>query len=282
MQGISESLSGRCAIINLHSLSIQEISNKRKSDEFEIMLTGGYPELWANRKINKDLWYSSYISTYLERDVRNILNVGSLREFERFLRALASRTGQLLSYADISRDVGISVSTAREWLSVLNTSRQVFILEPYYRNLGKRIVKTPKVYIADIGLAIYLNGIRNKSQLLESSILGNLWETFIINEIYRNYMIKGIKPDLWFWRNATGNEVDCLIEIGGKYYIFEIKFSELADKKDLKGIKSFEKMYGKQNIKKSFIICRTRNKYNIDKKTEAINLLDKNYFDSIL
>ncbi|HON57157.1 MAG TPA: ATP-binding protein, partial [bacterium] len=266
MHNISESLLDRCAILNLHSLSISEILEKFKVNEFEIILKGGYPELWANKKIDVDLWYSSYISSYLERDVRNILKVSNLREFERFLRALAFRTGQMLSYSDISREVGVAVSTVREWVSVLQTSKQIFILEPYYKNLGKRIVKTPKIYILDIGLALYLNGIRTKKQFLSSKILGNLWETFIIGEIYRQYNIKGIKPNFWFWQNQIGAEVDCVIDIGENYYLFEIKFSEIINENDFKGINTFTKMYGAENIVEANIICRTHNSFLYDKK----------------
>lgn len=274
MQNVSESLSGRCAVLNLHTLSVREIRRKKKADEFRIMLTGGFPELWANEEIDHNLWYSSYLTTYLERDVRNILNVGSLRDFERYLRALAARTGQLLSYSDLARDVGISVSTAREWLSVLRSSGQVFILEPYFKNLGKRLVKSPKVYLADIGLALFLNGIRTRDQLLGSPLIGHLWETFVIGNIYRYFMCEGLRPDIWFWRNRAGAEVDCVIDTGGSYHLYEIKFSEHTNNKDLAGFKAFRRMYGSETVQTATVLCRTRKRYRPAPDAEAVNVLE--------
>jgi len=273
MQNVSESLSGRCAILTMLSLSSTEILNKTNVDEFEIMLKGGFPELWSNPENNKEVWFSSYLATYLERDVRNLLNISNLRDFDRFLRTVAARTGQILSYSEISRDIGVSVPTVKSWISVLQASKQIFILEPYFKNLGKRIVKTPKLYFLDIGLALYLNGIKTREQLLTSPYIGNFWETFVISEICKLYSFKGIKPEIWFWRDKTGNEVDCVIDRGGNYTIMEIKFSERLGESDFKGIAAFKKFYdqNKKNRFNTYILCRAGKTY---KKNNEINIIN--------
>ena len=146
MQGIAESLAGRCGILDMLNLSANEVREAFDPfDENAYILKGGFPELYAIPDLDPQHWYASYLATYLERDVRNILNVGSLRDFDRFLRAVAVRTGQVLSYSELTRDVGISPNTARQWISVLQASGQVFLLEPYHRNLGKRLIKSPKI-----------------------------------------------------------------------------------------------------------------------------------------
>ena len=146
MQGVSESLAGRCGILQMHSLSFDELTHSDAQQKLELYIVqGGFPQLYDGTIQEKNDWYASYIATYLERDVRNIRQVGDLRDFERMLRAVAARTGQILSYADLARDVGIAPNTAKQWISVLQASGQIFLLEPYYRSLGKRLTKSPKI-----------------------------------------------------------------------------------------------------------------------------------------
>ena len=143
--GFGESLAGRCGVLQMLNLSFTEVHKSLETiSDNEYLFKGGFPELYARQEIDTELWYSSYLSTYLERDVRNILNVGSLRDFDRFLRAAAIRTAQLLSYSELARDVGIAPNTAKKWISVLEASGQIILLEPYYRNLGKRLIKSPQ------------------------------------------------------------------------------------------------------------------------------------------
>lgn len=276
MQGISESLSGRCGILNLLGLSTVEILKYHQVNDLQSMLKGGYPQIWADQSIDHEIWYASYLVTYLERDIRNILKVGQLRDFERFLRSAAIRTGQMLSFSELSRDVGIAVSTAKQWMSVLQASGQVVLLEPYYRNLGKRISKTPKLYFTDMGLVLYLCGIETIKQLLASPLLGSFYETFVVSEIIKTLYNNGKQIPIWFWRNQSGKEVDVLVERGGLYYLFEIKLSQSPSGKDLSGIQAFQRMYGAQHIAKSVILCRTEHDFTL-KDTLITNIMYCNF-----
>ncbi len=165
MQGVSESLAGRCAVLSLPTLSLVEVFHTATLQETDAFCwRGGFPELWQRPDLDHDLWLGSYVATYLERDVRNSLKVGSLRDFDRFLRAAALRVGQLLSLAKLAHDVGITPNTpntAKSWLSILQASRLVILLEPYHRSPSKRLIKKPKLYFADSGLLIYLLGFTN-------------------------------------------------------------------------------------------------------------------------
>ena len=172
MQGVSNSLAGRCGVLNMQNLAFSELRRTFPSiDAEEYLFKGGFPELYSMPKIDPELWFAAYLSTYLERDVRNVLSVGSLRDFYRFLRAVAMRTGQMLSYSDLARDVGIAPNTAKKWISVLHASGLVILLEPYYRSLGKRLVKSPKLYMCDTGLAAFLMGFEKIERRVASSCL---------------------------------------------------------------------------------------------------------------
>lgn len=281
MKNISESLSGRCAIINLYTLSYFEIiQNKNYSniDYIDFIIKGGYPFLWVYENQESDIFYSSYLVTYLERDVRNISNVGRLRDFERFVRAISIRAGQILNYSDIARDIGIAVSTAKEWISILEASNIIYLMEPYYKNIGKRLIKSPKIYFTDTGFLCYLLGIQNRNDFYKSIYSGNVWENYIISEVLRFFSFKGLKPTIWYLRDKDGLEVDLIIELNGKTNIFEIKFTEKPDINDIKGIKKIIKSLNFASINKFGVICRTFDEYEIDKnifayKPEILNKL---------
>ena len=271
MQGISESMAGRCGIINMLNLSSREIQEGVGAySENDYLITGGYPELYAKPEIDFHFWYSAYLATYLERDVRNILNVGSLRDFDRFLRAVAIRTSQILSYSDLARDVGISPNTAKKWISVLQASGQVFILEPYYRNLGKRLVKSPKLYMCDTGVALFLMGFESFEAVIKHPVIGAIWETHVVMQVIKHYQGLGKNRPLWFYRTVHGAEVDLLIEQGGRFIAVEAKFSENPALKALKGINALKKMYGEESLITGFIASRTKNVYPLSKKVLAI------------
>lgn len=275
MEGISESLAGRCAIMNLLSLSHNELATlagKRNRDLIDIVLTGGYPAVWTKTIQSNEIWFSSYIVTYLERDVRNILNVVKLRDFERLLRAVAIRSGQIFSLSDLSRDVGVSVTTVKEWISVLKASHQIFLLEPYYQNLGKRLVKSPKIYMLDTGIMCYLLGLRNREQFMMSPLKGNIWETFIVGQIVRAMCNSGIKPSLWYWRTRDGHEIDLVLDKGGKLIIADIKFTELPDRKDSTSLKTFIAQFSKKLHISAEVICRTDTDFLLDENIRATNL----------
>jgi hypothetical protein len=157
-------------------------------------------------------WYASYLQTYLERDIRTVYNIGDLRDFQRFMRLLAARCGQQLNMSDFSRDLGISVPTVKSWISILEASRVIYLLPPYYANLGKRITKSPKVYFIDIGLACNLAGVRDEEHLFNGPMAGHLFENFCIQETVKFFLGRGEQPPLYYIRTGNGLEVDLLVE----------------------------------------------------------------------
>ena len=244
MQGISQSLAGRAAVLSLLPFSLAErtgrgetalgvrewvksLQNLSPGDArislSEVLLRGNYPEIASKKRVDRQLWCSSYISTFLERDVRNLAHIGDLSQFERFLRLCAVRTGQLLNLSDLARDIGVSVPTAKRWLSVLEAGYQMFLLYPYYRSIGKRLVKSPKLYFNDTALATYLLGLHERETLLNSPSLGNLFETLIVTDTLKRFLHSGEMPSLYYLRSRDGLEIDLVLELGQKLHLFEIK-----------------------------------------------------------
>jgi hypothetical protein len=227
---------------------------------------GGLPvpahELRDSRE--RALWFDGYVATYLERDVRNLLNVGSLRDFERFLRACAARCGQMLNMSELGRDVGISTPTVKTWLSVLQASNQVLLLEPYYRSLGKRIGKTPKLYFTDTGLAAYLMGFSSADALWFSDQAGALWETYVVGQWLRLRDWHTPSLSLWYWRDQGGNEVDLLIEKDARLFAVECKLKEKPEAKDPQGIKRLKDFYGADLVSHAYIACPAEACFDLD------------------
>lgn len=230
MKGVADSLAGRCVWKELENLSLEEIHATKPlgiapSGWPDLIARGFFPELWKRPELPTDEFMASYVAAYLERDVRQILNVGSLRDFERFLGLLAVRSGSLLNKSDLARDTGISVRAASDWISVLEASGQLVLLEPWFENLGKRAVKTPKVLIRDPGLLCFLLGL-GADTLAGSPLRGPVWETFVLAEI-RKLNAASIHPGrLWFYRDQGGREVDLLLERGGVLHLIEVKWTE--------------------------------------------------------
>jgi len=260
MQNVSESLAGRCGIITMSGISGMERRRRNNNLPFantEILLRGSYPELIANKNFDKTDWYRSYITSYLERDVRNLLKVGDIRDFSTFLTAVVLRSGQILSYSDLARDVGIAVNTAKSWLSVLEASQIIYLLKPYHKNLGKRLFKSPKLYIRDTGLFCHVANIQDSKALNSSPYIGAVWETYVLNQIISSYQENGSNINVWFWRTQSGQEVDFLIDTGGKLTAIEVKYSENPDiEKTKKGYNSLKQFYG-NNIVDKLIIATT-------------------------
>lgn len=216
MKEVSDSLAGRCAILTLPGLSTSE----RKSAGWQpsdpaahahLLVRGGFPELWAEPSMPTREFYQAYLATYLERDLRQVLNVGSLRDFERFLRACAARASQLLNKSELARDVGISSMTAGEWISALEASNQVTLLEPFFANVGKRLVKSPKLYFNDTGLLCFLLGLTEES-LASSTLVGAVWENYVRSEIAVWIELHHPEWSLWFYRDQQNREADFLIQ----------------------------------------------------------------------
>lgn len=231
MQQVTQSLAGRAALLTLYPCSVAEIDGKnrqKRSHPNEIadwILGGAYPEPRNRTELERRTWCASYIRLYLERDVRQIVNVGDIAVFERFLRLVAIRTGQILNMSDLARDVGVSVPTAARWLSVLQASYQVYLLEPFYANLSKRLVKSPKIYFGDTALASYLMGIHEASVLNHGPFLGPLFETAVILEHLKWASFQGKMTFLNYFRSKDGLEVDLIIEEGVTIHAREIKAS---------------------------------------------------------
>lgn len=262
MSGVSESLAGRCAVLSLSTLSLPELASAHVEDADAFCWRGGFPELWQRPDLDRELWYGSYVATYLERDVRNTLNVTSLRDFDRFLRAVALRAGQILSYSDLARDVGVAPNTARSWISLLSASRQMFLLEPYHRNAGKRLVKSPKIYFSDPGLLAYLLGFQDWDAVLQNASWGAIWENLVVSEVFKHFLNRGKRPPCWFWRTAQGEEVDLLIETGPERFLaVECKTAANIDAQDLKGFQALEKTYGTDSLLRGAVVCRTKGSY---------------------
>jgi predicted AAA+ superfamily ATPase len=213
MQGVTESMAGRAAILHLLPLSLAETDRVT-------LLAGGYPEALARPRA-RDLWFSSYIQTYLERDVRAIVNVRDLATFRRFLALLASRHGQILNRTDLAAPLGVSVPTINEWLHVLEITGQIILVPPYFENFGKRLLKSPKIYILDSGLACHLLGIRTQAELNRSPFLGPLFEGFVAAEILKHQVNRGRRKELYYFRDQQGLEVDFLFpgESGGLWMV---------------------------------------------------------------
>jgi len=228
LKNISESLAGRIAVLRLESLSAREIGRCPDIDTRvfpSIIIRGGYPELWKNPRIDPADWFEDYFRTYLERDLRELVQVKSLVEFRRFLGMAASRAGELVNFSDLAQAVGVSNNTIKTWMAALEISGLVYILPPYFSNMGKRLVKLPKLFFADTGLLAALLGIRTLEQLDSSAFAGHVWENFVLSELVKS---SGAMPgkDLFFYRDHGGVEVDFLIETREGLTLIEAKYSE--------------------------------------------------------
>lgn len=261
MEGVTESLAGRSSVLTLHPLSAREIeawsgSSLDRSGLVGWMLRGGYPELHS-RDLDAERFYGDYLATYLERDVRSILDVRSLRDFDRFMRLCAARTGQLVSHSSLATDLGVSPNTVRSWLSVLESSNIILLLEPYFENFGKRIVKTPKLYFLDTGLCTCLLGARTSGDLMRSPMLGAIFETHVLGQIVRHFANQGRRREVYFYRDHHGREVDFLIPSAGRFALIECKWAESPESTQ-RGFMEIEALVGADRIVSRTIVTPER------------------------
>jgi hypothetical protein len=261
MKNVSESLAGRADIAELETLSFAEIRAALPETELATAIVrGGFPELHANPDIDALAFYNSYLATYLERDVRALTNVGNLRDFERFLRACALRSANLLNKADLARDLGVAPSTANQWLSILEASGQVVLLEPWFSNRTKSIVKSPKLYLADTGLLCALLNIRSAEALLYSPAAGAVWETFVFAQLRAREHREGRSGSLFFWRDRT-REVDFVVDAGGRLELFEAKWTEIPDLRDTVNLEFVRNLVGRSLVDGGGVVSRTPNSF---------------------
>ena len=268
MKNVSESLAGRIGLLNLPGFSMREMSDVETDLPFlpadayweerlstpsvfdydaiwQLIQRGSMPELFDNPDYDWQYFHAAYVNTYIERDVRELSEVGDTLKFLQFLTATAASTGQLLNMASLARDVGISQPTAQRWLSILTASHIVYLLKPYSNNITKRAVKTPKLYFMDTGLAAYLTKWTNAEVLKNGAMSGAFFESFVISEIMKSYYNRGvIDPPLYFYRDKDMNEIDLLIEDSGILYPLEIKKHADPGKKDIRAFRQLDKITG--------------------------------------
>ncbi len=276
MERVTESLAGRAAMLRLLPLSRREATGRlaarfpwesggasRESEKnsvarevrrrgrpllyqglWKAFLQGGYPELAAFPKRDVTLWHASFVQTYLERDVRTLRQVGDLTLFQNFLRALAARSAQLFQMSDLARDLGVAVNTIKAWVSVLEATNQITLLRPHFENVGKRLVKRPKVYFNDVGTLCYLVGLRDAEHAASGPMGGAIFETAVLSEILRTYVHRGEEPQVYFWRTSTGMEVDFIVATRGKLVPIEVKLSATPRAEMASAIRMFRKDMG--------------------------------------
>ncbi len=243
-QSITQSLAGRTALATLLPMSLSELENaKIQLSLDEALLKGGFPRIFTD-KLDPSKAYRNYFQTYIERDVRQLIHIKDLIQFQRFVRLCAGRIGQLLNLEGLAGDVGISAHTVREWISVLEASFIIVRLAPYYENFGKRIVKSPKLYFTDVGLACYLLGIENEAQLSRDPLRGNLVENLVVLELMKARLNRGKDPQLYFFRDAHGHEVDVIFQSGHTLIPIEIKASQTFNSDFLKNLAYFQTIVG--------------------------------------
>jgi len=262
LEKISQSLAGRCAIHHLLPFSRSELlganptepekiadiprpSKKQKKQIsgklFDVLWTGSYPRI-HDKHIPPQQWLANYIQTYIERDVRSIVNVSDLESFTRFVRLCAGRTGQILNLQSLGNDCGIDSKTVKRWLSILETSFIIKLLRPYYKNFNKRLIKSPKLYFLDSGLLCYILGIRKPDELIVHSSRGAIFESWVISELYKSYCHTGKQPAMYYFRDSNNNEIDLILEHGSKILPVEIKSSQTVNSEFFKGLEYWRKL----------------------------------------
>ncbi|HOK65963.1 MAG TPA: ATP-binding protein [Anaerohalosphaeraceae bacterium] len=261
MEGISQSLAGRCAIFYLLPFSQAELRGRepidieqldtpktltvpeKKGDLYEMLFAGFYPRI-HDRGLDPQEWLGDYLSTYVERDVRLISNIGDAQTFRRFLGLCAARSGQLLNLSSLARDCGITVVTARKWLSILETSFLIKLLTPHYENFNKRLIKTPKLYFIDTGLLCYLLKIRSPDELQKSGLRGQVFETWVVEEFIKNCCHRKREPDFYYWRDSNGHEVDLVVSRGTALLPISVKSGQTFSEDFIKELLFWRRLTG--------------------------------------
>lgn len=250
--GITQSLAGRIGILHLLPFSYRELYSRKKfkpraQNLEEVLFFGLYPPV-HDRDLDPNIWYGNYVQAYIERDVRQMINIRDLGLFQRFLRLCAGRTGQLLNLSGLAEDCGITHNTAKAWISILEASYIVFLLQPHHANFNKRLIKTPKLYFYDVGLAAWLLSVQQPDQLSVHPFKGALFESYVISEFYKTRYNQGRRSSFYFWRDRSGNEIDLVVELGGKLKPVEIKSGKTVNPHFFNGLKKWMSLAGETGI----------------------------------
>lgn len=277
MARVSESLAGRIAVFNLLSFSLGERFALKMPQEIdmvkEFILRGGFPDISLRKDADLEVWFSSYLQTYLERDVRQLRQIGDLGDFQRFLQLLAAFNGQIANLSNLSRDLGVAVNTIKAWISILEASGQVILIKPFYMNKGKRIIKSPKIYFLDTGLLCYLSGIESVSQVFKGPLSGQLFETIVLGEIIRNFYSLGKLLRIFWWRTSNGEEVDFIVEDKGKLIPIEVKLTAKSDSRVIKALSSFCALFS-DKVDTGYLINLSTEKLSLSKHITSLPFFD--------
>jgi hypothetical protein len=275
MKNISQTLAGRCAIFHLLPFSVNElrqvphplvedigqkipsIPEPENISLFDLLFTGFYPRI-HDKNLDAQEWLKNYTQTYLERDVRDLINIGDLESFMRFMGLCAGRVGQLLNLSSLAADCGITHTTARRWLSVLETSFIATLLRPHYQNFNKRLVKSPKLYFLDTGLLCYLLRIRSPEDLLLHASRGAIFENYVVAELLKRKLHAGQEPDLYFWRDSTGHEIDIIIDLGNRLIPIEVKSGHTIAKDFFDGLNYWKNLSNNPSAPAALIYAGNR------------------------
>jgi predicted AAA+ superfamily ATPase len=292
MRGVSESLAGRVAVVNLLGVSRRELMGRGGDDPpflptasaiaerqrsggqlplhelYRLIWRGSFPAIALNAEMDRDLFFGSYLQTYLQRDVRDLARVGDEMAFLRFLRIAAARTGQLLNLAQFARDADIAVNTAKNWLSIMQASGIVYLLEPYHSNLSKRLIKTPKLYLLDTGLAAYLTEWSNPETLEAGAMSGAILETWMLSELLKSYWHQGRRAPFFYYRDRDGKEIDLLIVQDEMIYPLEFKRTASPSPADIRHFRALEKL--KAQVGPGGVVCLAEQSLPLSESTMSI------------
>jgi predicted AAA+ superfamily ATPase len=269
MAGATESLAGRVAVLELLPFSLLETGARRAVPLHALLWGGGYPEPFLS-PMKRELWLRSYIQTYVERDVRQLQNVRDLGAFQSFVALAAARHGQILNLAEPARDCGVSQPTARSWLSLLEATYLLRLLSPFFRNYGKRITRSPKLYFLDSAIVCALTRQPGSEAALAGAMGGALFEGLVVSEAFKAFAIHGLAPDLYFWRSQDGEEVDLLIRAGGKLHAVEIKLTATPSKGHCRSLDRLKALGGEDFAETGLLVCRVTEPRELPGKNMAI------------
>jgi len=274
MKGVTQSLAGRNALLKLLPFTIHETASIKKESSIDsYLLKGFYPRVWE-KGLDPRQTYMDYFQTYIQRDLRDLALIKDLSAFQRFVRLCAGRTGQIFVASNLSNELGVSVPTIKSWLSILETSYVVFLLQPYYENIGKQLVKSPKLYFYDVGLASYLLGIENINQLERDPLRGALFENLVIMEVLKKRYNLSLDANIFFYRDKQQHEVDLILKRGNELNLVEIKSAKTFQPDFFKGNNYLRKIFG-DRIKESYVVYNGEMEQEI-KGTKLINVMNVN------